>query len=44
MPIHAFLIVAGLRLDTSGTGGTGPRWQVAPRSTAAFVARHARGL
>jgi hypothetical protein len=39
-PDHAFMIVAGLRLDTSGTHGTGPRWQAVPRSTAGFLARH----
>jgi hypothetical protein len=41
---HAFMLIAGLRLDTSGTGGRGPRWLTVPRSTAGFVARHASGL
>jgi hypothetical protein len=41
---HAFMVVAGLRLDTSGTHGTGPRWQVAPRAVAGFVVRHPSGL
>ena len=41
---HAYMVVAGLRLDTSGTGGRGPRWQTARRSSAGFVARHPRGL
>jgi hypothetical protein len=41
---HAYMIVAGLRLDTSGTGGSGPRWQTASRSSAGFLARHPAGL
>src|SRR3954453_11470213 len=43
-PGHAYMVIAGLRLDTSGTGGSGPRWQAAQRSSAGFVARHAAGL
>jgi hypothetical protein len=43
-PGHAYMIIAGLRLDTSGTGGSGPRWQTAQRSSAGFVARHPKGL
>jgi hypothetical protein len=41
---HAYMIIAGLRLDTSGTGGQGPRWQTATRSSRGFVARHPAGL
>ena len=41
---HAFMFVAGLRLDTSGSGGRGPRWRVVPRSLRGFVPRHPRGL
>src|SRR3954454_1803195 len=42
---HAFMVVAGLRFDTSGrTGSRGTRWQPAMRSTAGFVARHPPGL
>ena len=41
---HAFAYIAGLRLDTSGTGGRGPRWRVEPRGMRGFVARHPRGL
>jgi hypothetical protein len=41
---HAFMFVAGLRLDTSGTGGRGPRWRLEPRGMRGFVARHPRGL
>src|SRR4051812_18141747 len=43
-PGHAYIVIAGLRLDTSGTGGSGPRWQAAQRSSAGFVARHPAGL
>lgn len=42
---HAFMYVAGIRLDTSDTGGTGPGWHSDLRSdTASFVARHPSGL
>jgi hypothetical protein len=41
---HTYMIVAGLRLDTSGTGGRGPRWQTVARDSAGFVARHPAGL
>jgi cell wall-associated NlpC family hydrolase len=43
-PGHMFMMVAGLRFDTSGRGDRGTRWQEAPRSTAGFVARHYPGL
>lgn len=35
---HAFIVVAGLRLDTSGDRG--PRWTKSPRSIRGFRARH----
>jgi hypothetical protein len=41
---HAFAYIAGLRLDTSGSGGNGPRWRLEPRTMRGFVARHPRGL
>jgi hypothetical protein len=41
---HAYMVIAGLRLDTSGTGGRGPRWQTIQRDSAGFVARHPAGL
>ncbi len=41
---HAFVFLAGLRLDTSGRGGSGPRWRLEPRQMRGFVARHPRGL
>ncbi|NLT05975.1 MAG: C40 family peptidase [Solirubrobacterales bacterium] len=43
-PGHIFMIVAGLRFDTSGRGRAGTRWQEAPRSTAGFVVRSVPGL
>ncbi len=41
---HTYVVIAGLRLDTSGTGGTGPRWHAAARSGTGFVVRHPPGL
>jgi cell wall-associated NlpC family hydrolase len=43
-PAHTYVAIAGLRLDTSGTGGSGPRWQLDQRDPSNFVARHPRGL
>jgi hypothetical protein len=41
---HAYLVVAGLRFDTSGPGGKGPRWRPSPRPSTGFSARHFPGL
>jgi hypothetical protein len=41
---HAYAVIAGLRLDTSGPGERGPRWRPQPRSTRGFVARHPSGF
>jgi cell wall-associated NlpC family hydrolase len=41
---HIFMVVAGLRFDTSGQGRAGTRWQQEPRSTAGFVVRSVPGL
>jgi cell wall-associated NlpC family hydrolase len=42
---HAFMVVAGLRFDTSGRQHTGTRWQSADgRSYAGFTVRHPPGL
>ncbi len=42
---HTFMEIAGLRWDTVGDArGTGPRWHLAPTSTAGFVVRHPPGL
>jgi hypothetical protein len=39
---HAYAVVAGARLDTSG--GAGPRWHALARSGAGFTVRHPAGL
>lgn len=41
---HAFLVIAGLRFDTSGTGEDGPRWRPEVRSASHYAARHPSGL
>jgi peptidoglycan hydrolase-like protein with peptidoglycan-binding domain len=41
---HAYLVVAGLRFDTSGSGEKGPRWRTTRASTSGYVARHPAGL
>ncbi len=42
---HVFMTVAGLRLDTGGTGGrSGPRWKTATRQGRGHVMRHPSGL
>jgi hypothetical protein len=49
-PGHAFVEIAGIRLDTSAEGdpnpppGTGPRWRPVMTGTPGFVARHPFGL
>ncbi len=40
---HAYAVIAGLRWDTSGTGGNGPRWHEDMRSRSGFVSRHPSG-
>jgi hypothetical protein len=51
-PGHAYVVIAGLRLDTSGgdrlseedrRSGRGPRWRRYSRSPAGFTARHPAG-
>jgi peptidoglycan hydrolase-like protein with peptidoglycan-binding domain len=41
---HMYMVVAGLRFDTSGRSRAGTRWQTDLRSPAGFVARHPEGL
>jgi cell wall-associated NlpC family hydrolase len=41
---HAYVVIAGLRFDTSGRGGKGPRWRAESRRSSGFVARHPAGL
>ena len=42
---HTFLVVAGMRLDTTGNSGEdGPGWRGSARSLRGYVARHPVGL
>ena len=41
---HAFMVIAGLRFDTSGRAESGTRWQAAPRTVSGFKVRHPAGL
>lgn len=43
-PGHMFMVVAGLRFDTSGRGRAGTRWQEGARGTGGFTVRHPPGL
>ena len=47
-PGHAYVVIAGLRLDTSAagdpSGAKGPRWRPTLRSSRGFRARHPLGL
>jgi cell wall-associated NlpC family hydrolase len=43
-PGHIFMVVAGLRFDTSGRGRAGTRWQEGTRGTGGFSVRHVPGL
>lgn len=41
---HTYLVVAGVRFDTSGQRAAGTRWQAALRSNKGFKVRHPAGL
>jgi peptidoglycan hydrolase-like protein with peptidoglycan-binding domain len=41
---HMFMVVAGLRFDTSGRSRAGTRWQADMRDTSGYRARHPAGL
>jgi len=44
---HAYVVIAGLRFDTSSSGssgGSGPRWRSQARSPSGYVARHPAGF
>ncbi len=44
-PSHAYMVVAGLRFDTSMTAGNGPGWSKTMRSTSeSYKVRHPAGL
>jgi hypothetical protein len=46
-PGHAYMVIAGIRLDTSSAddphGGSGPRWRPLRRSDSSYTARHPVG-
>jgi len=41
---HVYMVVAGLRFDTSGQSGAGTRWQTAMRPGTGYVVVHPPGL
>jgi hypothetical protein len=41
---HSFMVIAGLRFDTSGRKDAGSRWQVRQRSEEGYAVRHPAGL
>ena len=43
---HVFMVVAGMRFDTSpyGSGARGPRWRITGRPAGGFKVRHPAGL
>ncbi len=43
-PGHVYMVVAGLRFDTSGRSRLGSRWQGQTRPSGGFVVRHPPGL
>jgi cell wall-associated NlpC family hydrolase len=43
-PGHVYMVVAGVRFDTSGRRSNGSRWQKEMRPGGGFVARHPTGL
>lgn len=43
-PGHVFMVVAGVRFDTSGTRVSGSRWQKSMREGGDYVVRHPPGL
>jgi hypothetical protein len=41
---HSFMMVAGLRFDTSGRSNDGSRWHTDKRSSSGYTVRHPAGL
>jgi hypothetical protein len=41
---HMYMVVAGLRFDTSGAKQTGSRWQTEQRPARGYTVRHPEGL
>jgi hypothetical protein len=43
-PGHSYMVIAGLRFDTSGRADDDSRWDTRPRSAAGHAVRHPAGL
>ena len=43
-PSHSYMVIAGLRFDTSGRADDGSRWDTEMRSSAGYTVRHPSGL
>jgi cell wall-associated NlpC family hydrolase len=43
-PSHSYMIIAGLRFDTSGRAEDGSRWHTDMRSSSGYTVRHPAGL
>jgi hypothetical protein len=43
-PGHSYMVIAGLRFDTSGRAGDGSRWDTEMRSAKGYTVRHPEGL
>ena len=41
---HAYMVIAGLRFDTSGRGEEGPRWRLERTSARGYSKRHPTGM
>jgi hypothetical protein len=41
---HSYMVVAGLRFDTSGRKDAGSRWQTKERADSGYTVRHPKGL
>jgi Putative peptidoglycan binding domain len=41
---HSYMVIAGLRFDTSGRAGDGSRWDTEMRSAKGYTVRHPAGL
>jgi hypothetical protein len=43
-PSHSYMVIAGLRFDTSGRAEDGSRWDTTMRSASGYTVRHPSGL
>ena len=41
---HSYMVIAGLRFDTSGRSDDGSRWDAEMRSSSGYTVRHPAGL